>query len=161
GGVGGSVSVVPSAGNTYTITFGGNFANLDQPLLKLTPSTNLVATLTTGNEVQRVTVKEITGASFRLSFNGKSTPLGLLSADPTSPATAAEVQAALEALTTIGLGNVSVTDNAVTSGLPGQLDTFHVYTITFKGALAGQDQPTITALGANGTTANASVVSDG
>ena len=77
------------------------------------------------SEVQTVTITgSPTGGSFTLSFGGSTT------ANIAYNATAADVRAALEALPTIGDGNVSVT------GGPGPGTPF---TVTFQGALAARD----------------------
>jgi hypothetical protein len=78
------------------------------------------------DEVQRVLVIGATGGTFTLSFKGQKT--GSLKWD----ASHAEVQAALEALGTIGAGNVSVTE-----GGPSWEGRDHM--ITFTGALASTD----------------------
>src|SRR5262249_38304081 len=120
--------------------FGGNLGNANLPQLfarstsgTLTPATiaggdgtsySGVQSITlggTGNEVRAVSA---TGA-FSITVNAQTTP-GL-----TNASTAAQVQAALEALSTVGVGNVAVT------GAPGS------YTITFQNALGN------TALGAS------------
>lgn len=78
-----------------------------------------VLVLTGGtNEVQLITV-DATGGTFTISFGGSTT--GAIA----EAAAAATVQAALEALASIGTGNVTVTGSA---GGP--------FTITFVGALA-------------------------
>lgn len=77
------------------------------------------------SEVQTVTMTA-TGGTFTISFRGETT--GSLAYN----ASAATVQAALEALSSIGVGGVTVT-----------LDT-GVYTITFAGALKGQNVPAVT-----------------
>ncbi len=78
------------------------------------------------NEVQRITVSP--PVHFTLTFNGATTsPL------TSNPLTSAELQNALTALPTIGLGNVQVTDAP-----GGGLGT--LYTVTFTGALAGANQ---------------------
>lgn len=82
----------------------------------------------TTNEVQTATVSGTpTGGTFALTFKGATT------AALAYNAAAATVQAALEALRTIGTGNVTATGSA---GGP--------YTITFVGALAGANAPLIT-----------------
>jgi hypothetical protein len=68
-----------------------------------------------------------TGGTFTLTFNGQTTP-----AQPYNVA-AATLQTALQALTSIGVGNCTVI------GSPGQL-----YAVTFMGALAGASQPLMT-----------------
>jgi hypothetical protein len=83
---------------------------------------------TAQNEKQLVTVAgALGGGDFILSFNGSSTSPLL------STATAAQVDAALEALPTIGVGNVAVTG---ADGGP--------WTVEFVGALGGTDQPLMT-----------------
>lgn len=78
------------------------------------------------NEVQTLTV-DATGGTFALTFDGQTT-----AAIPEA-ATAAAVQAALEALSNIAPGDVTVTGSA---GGP--------YTITFKGAYRDTNVSTIT-----------------
>lgn len=80
------------------------------------------------DEVQTATVTGApTGGSFTLTFAGQTTTA------LAHNATAAVVRAALEALSTIGAGNVTVT-------LAG-----NVYTVTFVGALGRQDVAAMTA----------------
>jgi autotransporter-associated beta strand protein len=97
------------------------------------------------SEVQTVTLGGSTSGTFTLSFDGHTTP-----ALPAS-ATAAQVQAALNALPSIGGVGGSV--NVTRSG--------SVLTISFDGVLAGADQPTLVANGAGGTTATVATVRDG
>jgi hypothetical protein len=78
------------------------------------------------NEVQALTVRA-TGGTFQLYFGG--TPTDPIAYD----ASAATLQAALEANPAIGAGNVSV------SGGPGNATGDNPYTIAFQGSLAGQD----------------------
>jgi streptogramin lyase len=82
---------------------------------------NADGTLGEVDEVQRLVVNSATGGTYELSFE----------ADQTGPlpynASPAEVEAALEALPSIGAGNVSVTG--------GQVEK----SVTFIGALAGKD----------------------
>jgi hypothetical protein len=77
------------------------------------------------NAVQSLNVTATAG-KYTLSFGGKTTP------ELAFNATAAEIQTALLALTSIGAGNVEVTG----ASMP--------YTITFKGALANNFEPVIT-----------------
>lgn len=72
--------------------------------------------------------------SFTLTFGGQTT------ASIPQAATAAQVQAALEALSTIGTGNVSVSGSA---GGP--------YTVTFIGTLGGTDVGNVTTTPTGGT----------
>ncbi len=72
------------------------------------------------DEVQTITVTDATGGTFTVTYDSEETaPLAY-------NITPAQLQSALEALTTIGEGNVSVTGVAGTS-----------YVVTFIGALAG------------------------
>jgi hypothetical protein len=82
------------------------------------------------NEVQTLTITGTpVGGTFRLSFKGVTT------AAIASTATAANVQAALEALSTIGTGNVVATGGP----LPGT-----AVVLTFQGQLAGSNLPLTT-----------------
>jgi len=88
-------------------------------------------TLTTQNDVKTLTVTGTpTGGSFRLAFAGQVT------AAIAYNAAVADVQAALEALSTIGAGNVVVTG---AGALPG-----NAHTLTFGGSLAAREMPSIT-----------------
>jgi hypothetical protein len=81
------------------------------------------------NEVQTLTITGTpTGGTFRLSFRGVQT------ANIAYNATAAAVQAALEALSTVGVGNIAATG--------GPLPATAVV-LTFQGTLAGSNQPMI------------------
>lgn len=102
-------------------------------LAKITAS-GLYGPYTVTNEVQVLTVGGSGLTSFTVTFGGQTT-----AAIPAA-ATAAQVQSALEALSTIGAGNVVVTGNA---GGP--------WTITFVGALAGVDQAQVTTTPTGGT----------
>lgn len=101
-------------------------------LSKLT--NGLYGPYTVSNEVQTVTEGGSGLTSFTLTYSGQTT------ASLAAAATAAQVQAALEALSNIGAGNVTVTGNA---GGP--------YTVTFKGTLAGTDVAQMSATPTGGT----------
>jgi uncharacterized repeat protein (TIGR01451 family) len=79
------------------------------------------------NQVETVALSNATGGTYTLTFNGQTT--GALAFN--APVT--QVQAALQGLSTVGFGNVTVT------GSPAS------YTITFVGALGGAPQPAISA----------------
>jgi hypothetical protein len=79
------------------------------------------------SEVQTVTMRNTTGGTFRLGYNGAFT--GNLAYN----ASAAQVQTALQAIPAIGAGNVSVAGN-----LAGP------YTLRFQNARANQDVPQVT-----------------
>lgn len=104
-------------------------------LAKITAS-GLYGPYTVTNEIQTVTEGGSGLVSFTLTYSGQTT------ASLLALATAAQMQTALEALSNIGVGNVTVTGNA--GG---------VYTVTFIGALAGTDvaQMTSTPTGGTGT----------
>jgi hypothetical protein len=100
----------------------------------------------TTEEVQTVTEGGSGLTSFTLTFNGQTTS-SLVAA-----ATAAQVQAALVALSNIGAGNVAVTGSA---GGP--------YTVTFQGTLANTNvaQMTATPTGGTGTVTVATATGGG
>ncbi len=82
------------------------------------------------NERQRIVLTEATAGSYTLSFDGSTTgPIPYSSGS-------GEVQGALATLPTVGSGNVSVS---------GQGTPTNPYVVTFKGALGGSNQPTISA----------------
>ena len=90
--------------------------------------------LSTADEVQRLAIS-CTGGTYRLSFKGQQTGPIACSApgtDPGTPGVVDSIQEALEALSTIGLGNVSV------SGAFPSL-------VTFTGALGNADVPPLVA----------------
>jgi hypothetical protein len=78
------------------------------------------------NEVQALSVKNATGGTFKLEFKEQKTAAILFNAS------AAEVKTELEALKTIGAGNVEVTSS---------------YSVTFTGSLAHTDVPLLVADG--------------
>jgi hypothetical protein len=100
------------------------------------------------NEVQSVSVIALNPGTFSLAFNGQSTG-GL-----PGGATAAQVQAALSSLSTLGGVGGSVT---VTGG-GGSVGT---YTVTFGGSLAYANQPALVATGSGGVQANVGTVTEG
>jgi hypothetical protein len=90
------------------------------------------------DEVQAVRV-DATGGTFKLSFGADVTT------DVSATATAAQLQAALDALPSIGAGGVSV------GGGPGNAGGTSPYIVTFDGfSLAGKNQPQLIA--SNGAT---------
>lgn len=103
------------------------------------------AIVTANNEVQ-VLVVDATGGTFTLTFNAQTT--GAITA---STLTASILATAIQGLSSVGAGNVSV------SGTAG------VFTITFIGALAGANQPKITLVvtSLTGGSAAVYVVQDG
>lgn len=101
-------------------------------------STDEVVTLTEGGSGL---------TSFTLTFGGQTT------ASIDDDATAAQVQAALEALSTIGAGNVAVTGGPIGTG---------PFTVTFQGDLANTNVGAITTTPTGGTgTVTAAVVTAG
>jgi autotransporter-associated beta strand protein len=109
--------------------------------------------------IQRiVTISPTTSGTFTLTFNGQTTgniPFG---------ATATQVQAALQSLSTIGTGQIAPVNRidipTTTSSGPGPSGTGYLYTVVFSGTLQNTTQP-LTALGTAGTVAAASVVATG
>ena len=93
-----------------------------------------VAPGTPTNEVQTITEGGSGLTSFTLTFDGQTT------ASIAAAATAAAVRAALEALSNIAPGDVTVTGS---DGGP--------YTVTFKGQFAGENVPQMTATPTGGT----------
>lgn len=83
--------------------------------------------VTATDEVQIITITGDTGGTYTLTYSGQTTE----AIDPT--ATAAEVQAALEQLSNIEVGDIAVTGSA---GGP--------YTVTFGGLLADENVAAIT-----------------
>lgn len=109
------LSVRDVASNSYYVT---RLADIDFVVSPNVPQVGVA------DEVQELTVSGTpTGGTWRLSFYGLET------ADLAHNISAANLQAALEAVPTIGTGNVTVTL------------ALSVYTVTFGGALAGQNLP--------------------
>jgi hypothetical protein len=123
-------------GGTFTLTWGDGTTT---PLAYNASSTAVQSALRAimpaaygaVNEVQTVTVTGApTGGTFTLTYSGQTT------AGIAYNAAASAVQTALQALSTVGANNATVT------GTPGN------YTVTFTGALAGTDVSQMTASGA-------------
>ncbi len=146
----GNVTVAKSAAGVFTIEFIGALARVAFTLdtggvtTQVTMAESQEADSTVVAEVQDVAVPIATGGTFALSFDGQTT------AAIAYNATAATVEAALELLSTIGAGNIDLTESAT----PG----FTTYQCTFAGTLTGVDQSTITGSGASLT--GATVYSD-
>lgn len=120
------VSVSGSAGGPYTVTFQGALAGTD--VAELTASaTGLQGT----DEIQHLTV-DATNGDYTLTFSGQTT------AAIDHDAVAADVQAALVALSNIAPGDVVVT------GGPGDSGGTTPYILTFGGTLSDQNVATIT-----------------
>lgn len=138
----GDVTVSGCGGGACTVTFQGDLRAEDQPLLSVNTSglslQGLTVTVTDDyiisavpNEKQRIALPfGVTGGSFTLDFDGDVT--GSLPFN----ARGSDVQAALEALTSIGAGNVSVTGPQKGP-----------WTVEFIGALADTDVSLIVADG--------------
>jgi hypothetical protein len=104
-------------------------------LAKITAS-GLYGPYTVSNEAQTLTEGGSGLTSFTITWSGQTT------ASIDDDATAAEVQAALEALSNIGVGDVVVTGGPLASG---------PFTVTFTGALAGTDVAAMTTTPTGGT----------
>lgn len=112
----------PEQARTQPVVLAGGVSLAAGTVLGLVPGTG-----TAVNEVQTITITGTpTGGSFRLVFGGKMT------AAIAYNASAAAVQAALEALDNIGSGQVTCAGGA----LPGT-----AVTVTFTGTLAGRNVP--------------------
>jgi hypothetical protein len=92
------------------------------------------------NESQKITIKASAG-QFKLSFGGETTP------ELPFNASALEVASALQALPSIGAGNVTAT------GGPGDLSGTHPYLVTFTGDLASTDVAEVSVLSGEGKNA--------
>lgn len=111
-----TITISNATGGTFTLSFGGNTTEALQAGV---------------NEVQTVTLTGATGGTFTLKFGAKTTE-GIA-----FDATAEKVKEELEALESVGAGNVEVSGEA---GGP--------YTVTFIGELAAEDVAELEADGA-------------
>lgn len=162
GGVTVAAGTLSSGVGTVTITFAGNLAKLVVPpitvannsLVDATPPTIAVVETTPGdtgvNEVQTLTIAAgpPTGGTFALEFDGQTTaPITWTAVDNTL---LANIDAALEALSNIGAGEIACAAGTLSSGV-GTL------TITFSGTLAETDVALIT-VADNSLTGNSGTV---
>jgi hypothetical protein len=112
-----------------TLTGALTVANLESLFLVATQA--LKVRVNAVNEVQTITFTgTVTGGSFTLTYSGQTTSAIAWNA------TAADVKAALEALSNLGVNDVSVT------GGPG--GTGAVFTVTFRNALAATNVAQLT-----------------
>lgn len=130
---------------TPSVHYPNGFIPSGTPLAKIT-SSGLYGPYSVTDEVQTITLGGSGLTSYTLTYSGQTTAAIL----PT--ATAADVQAALEALSNIAVGDVTVT------GAVGG-----VYTVTFGGALADTNvaQMTSTPTGGTGTVTVATTTAGG
>lgn len=145
----GDVSVTLNGTGDWTVEFIQNFAGVDVPLMtgsgsSLTGGGSITtATTTQGaagtNEVQTVAVLNST-TNWTINFRGQF----MQSVVSPSASSAAQIQTALESLSTIGYGNIAVskTDDGTTT----------TFTLTFVGALGLQDVDECTSSGGTVTT---------
>lgn len=135
--------VVTGTAGDWTFTFGEDFAGINVPVL-VCDGTNLLGG---NNETQIITITGAPdGGTFTVTYSGQTT--GNIAFD----ASAATVDTALEALSNIGAGDVTVTGNA---GGP--------WTVEFTGALASTNVALMTADGSGltgGTNPDADVAVD-
>ena len=129
-------TVVLASVNTYT-----GLTNVSGGILTISNSDALGGVV---NEVQTVLLSGSSSGLFTLTFEGQSTEQLSVATE-----TASGVQTALQGLSTIGAGNVTVTQNGST------------YVVTFVGSLAAMNLPQITAIGYSGTTASVETLQDG
>ena len=119
----GDIAVTGVTGGPWPVTFQGALADTDVALLRAD-----YALLDGTNEEQVVTLGTATGGTFTLTYEGQAT------APIAHNASAAVIQADLEALSTIGVGNVSVTGSGPwTVEFIGDLSTSDVNLIVFDG----------------------------
>lgn len=155
----GDVVVTLNATSDWTVEFAATYAETNVPLMtgsgaSLTGGGGVSVTTTQNgggiNEVQDVVAR---AADFTLTFNGFTTT-GI---NPTSPNGTA-MQAQLEALPSIGAGNIIVTKTV--EGAPAGLSTFRC---TFVGALgaANQNPMTITGSGADTGVVSVTTITEG
>ncbi len=138
----------PLPGTPIMCVLTGTLANTPQPLITHVDSLTggaLAITAVPGNVPPGATVELVSNAQQELSFTGKPASGGAtfdFQGDTPSilpwNATPSQVLSALEALPSIGSGNLSLTGGAFPAS---------TMLITFKGALAGAKQPLITADG--------------
>lgn len=116
----GNVAVSGRLGGPFTVDFRGALAGKNVPTIQGTDS-----------ELQRISVRAFEG-TYKLRFEGQETePLAF---DTEAPA----VQAALESLSTIGVGQVNVIGGKSTTG-----NANHVFRVAFTGSLSQTNVPTI------------------
>ena len=96
------------------------------------------------NAVQTLSLQSVTAGTFTLTFSGATTT------NIAYNATAATVQASLEALSTIGTGNVTATGGALPAAV----------TLTFTGNLAAKAVPPLTGQNAGLTTTIAATITE-
>jgi hypothetical protein len=122
-------TVVTDQKHTFDVSFLESNANVLSTFYKVPGGVTPTGTAT--NEVQTLTITGApTGGSFSLTFNGATTPALAYNAAP------AAVQTALQALSTIGAGNATVTGTAGVS-----------YVVTFAGTLANQNVGSLVPVG--------------
>ncbi len=151
-----NVTVSGTTGS-YLVTFSGPWGAV-APLLGVTASTTSLTTsvipasgtlvaagaaleLEATTAAQTVTINATSGA-FNLTFQNPTTFVSQTTADLPYNATAAQVQAALNGLSTIASSGGSVSVTATTSMIAGATNT--VYSITFGGSMANTAEPQIT-----------------
>lgn len=138
----GDVVVTGNSGGPWTVEFESTYAGVNVPLItgngaSLTGAGSVsVVTTTEGesgtNEVQRIQYNGQIPVNWRVNFNG------VTSSYIAPDSSAAVVQAALEAMSTIGSGNVSVVKTF------SIVDAFHWYDVTFINVRGNHDQPEMT-----------------
>jgi hypothetical protein len=138
-----TISGAPTGGN-FKLTFSGQTtADIPYNASALQVHTALLALSNIGgaSEVQTVTITgSPTGGTFTLTLGGQTTPALAYNA------TASAVQSALEALSTIGAGNVTVTlaGSVYTCSFQGTKAFFDMAQMTATSSLTGGTSPAVT-----------------
>ena len=144
-----TIETFVTGAQTFTLNFNG--AGPTNPIAAGAPAATVTAELLAlssfrHSEIQDITVRGSSG-TFRVTFNGQTTAPQLFNVS------AANLQTALEGLSTIGLNNVTVVANPFTGGI--------VYTVSFTGALSNTNLPQMTATGVGGAVSTVATTQDG
>jgi hypothetical protein len=134
------LAVTGPTGGPWFVEFVGALARSNSPTIVTTddlllpasaqPTAVVVQAAVSGNETQRINLSAPSAGLWRAAFSGQQT------GDLAWNIAASALQTALEALSTIGTGNVSVSS-------PGA----GLYDVTFQGVLGAADQPLLTLAG--------------
>jgi autotransporter-associated beta strand protein len=148
---------LPAGGQTFTLSFNGQTTG---PLSNTASAAQVQAALLGLSTIQHDEQQDITvlgtSGTFKVTFNGQTTadlPFNVPASGGVGPT--ASLQNALQALTSVGANNVTVTSSPTTGGL--------VYHVTFVGALGKRNVPQMAANPGSvaGTSLNVTTVTEG